>query len=321
MKKIKRIAIVTGGGDSSGMNACLRAIVREASYRGFETYGIYRGYQGLLENDIKELTARSVSNIIHIGGTMLRSSRCEEIRTAKGIKKAVNILSGHCIDCLIAIGGDGTLQAGLKISRSGIPVIGIPASIDNDIYGTEETVGFDTAINVAVDAIDKIRDTARSFERIFIVEVMGRRHGFLALQVGLASGAEYIILPEMKYDISAIARELKKAKSKGKNSAIIVFAEGAGDVVHVARQIEQKTGISTRASILGYIQRGGAPSARSRELVAAFGVYAVTLIGKGLGNRMVVMKGNRVRNISLQSVLRRKKIHKGLYWLAHRLSL
>lgn len=316
-----RIGIITPGGDASGINACIRAIVRESSYRGFETYGIYRGYQGLIEEDIKQLTARSVSNIIHQGGTMLYSSRCEMIKTAAGIKKAAGVLTRHGIRYLVIIGGDGSLQAGLKFAKIGIRVIGIPASIDNDVYGTEETIGFDTAIDVAIEAIDKIRDTARSFERIFIVEVMGREHGFLALEVGLASGSEYILLPEIEYNVDEIAKELKKAKHRGKNSAIIVLAEGAGNIFEISKRLEQKTGISTRASVLGYIQRGGAPSARSRKLGATFGVYAVGLIKKGMRDKLVALKNNRVQHINLESIKHRKTIDKALYEIAHRVSL
>lgn len=317
----KRIGIITPGGDSSGINACMRAIVREASYRGFETYGIYRGYQGLIEGDIKQLTSRSVSNIIHQGGTILHSSRCEIIKTAAGIKKAALALTRRNIEYLIVIGGDGSLKAGLKLTNAGIRVIGIPASIDNDVYGTEETIGFDTAIDVAVEAIDKIRDTARSFERIFIVEVMGREHGFLALEVGLTSGAEYMLLPEIGHNLDKISRELKRAKRRGKNSAIIVKAEGAGDIFDTRRRIEQKTGISTRASILGYIQRGGAPSARSRKLGTTFGVYAVNLIKKSMHDKLVVLKDNKVRHISLKVIERRKILDRSLYEIARRVSL
>lgn len=317
----KRIGVITPGGDSSGINACIRAVVREASFYGFNVYGIYRGYQGLIEGDIKQLTARSVSNIIQHGGTMLHSSRCQIIKTADGIKKAQRMLSCHGISHLVIIGGDGSLNAGLKLSKLGVSVIGIPASIDNDIYGTDETIGFDTAIDVAVEAIDKIRDTARSFERIFIVEVMGREHGYLALEVGLASGAEYIILPEIPYDAAGIGRELKKAKHKGKNSAIIVMAEGAGRVIEVAKQIERITGIQTRASILGYIQRGGSPSARSRKLGTFFGAYAVYLIRKGLRNKLVVLKKGKVSSLSLASIRRKKKISTLIYELAKRVSI
>lgn len=319
---VKRVAIITPGGDCSGMNACIRAIVRDAIYYKFDVFGIYRGYQGLIEGDIKQLGARSVSGIIHYGGTVLKSTRCEAIRTARGLTRAVSQLKKNRIDYLIVIGGDGSLQAGFKFSKMGISVIGIPASIDNDIYGTEETIGFDTAIDVAVEAVDKIRDTATSFNRVFLVEVMGGEHGFLALAVGLASGAEYILIPEIKYNLSKICAELKMAKERGKTSEIIIFAEGAGDVFEVARKIERKTDIPARASSLGYIQRGGAPSARSRTIGSLFGSYAVRLIRKGLKNKLVVLKNNKVSHIPLAiAAARSKRIDKGFYTLARRLAI
>lgn len=318
----KRVAIITPGGDSSGMNACIRAIARDAIYYKFNVFGIYRGYQGLIEGDMKRLGTRSVSGIIHYGGTILKSTRCEAIKSTKGLTAAVNQLKKNRIDYLIVIGGDGSLQAGFKFSKMGISVIGIPATIDNDIYGTEETIGFDTAIDVAVEAVDKIRDTATSFNRVFLVEVMGREHGFLALVVGLASGAEYILIPEIKYDLNKIYAELKKAERKGKTSEIIIFAEGAGDVFEVARKIERKTGISARVSSLGYIQRGGAPSARSRIIGSLFGSYAVRLIRKGLKNKLVVLKNNKVSHVPLEiAIAKSKRIDKQFYTLARRLAI
>jgi 6-phosphofructokinase 1 len=231
----KNIGIITPGGDSSGINACIRAIVRNAIYYRLKVFGVYNGYQGLIEGDIQPLNARSVSGIINHGGTMLKSTRCEQIKTRKGIGRAVKQLTNNKIDCLVIIGGDGSLRAGAELSKKGISVIGIPASIDNDIYGTDETIGFDTAMDVAVEAIDKIRDTATSFNRVFLVEIMGREHGFLALAVGLASGAEYILIPEIKYDLNKICDELNEAKEKGKTSEIIIFAEGAGNILEVTK--------------------------------------------------------------------------------------
>lgn len=318
----KNIAIITPGGDSSGINACIRAITRDAIYYGFRVMGIYDGYQGLIDGDIQELSIRSVSGIIHQGGTMLRSSRCTEIKTPAGLRQAVKRLAENKIDCLVIIGGDGSFRAGLRLLNKGVAAIGIPASIDNDIYGTDETIGFDTAMDVAVDAIDKIRDTAKSFNRIFLVEVMGREHGFLALAVGLACGAEYILIPEIKYNIEKICTELKKASAKGKTSEIIIFAEGAGNMHEAARKIERKTGIPVRASALGYIQRGGAPSARSRIIASLFGSYAVGLIRKGIKNQLVVLKNNKVSHISLSTASsRQKRIDNKLYALARHLSI
>jgi len=304
---MKKIAVITSGGDAPGMNACVRAVVRKAIACGFDVYGVMNGYRGLLTDNIYKMDARSVSGIIHRGGTILKSSRCVEIRTPEGMKKAVETLKRRQIECVIIIGGDGTLAAGIKISKLGISVIGIPASIDNDVNGTDETIGFDTAVNTAVEAIDKIRDTATSFDRIFVVEVMGREHGFLALEVGLASGAEFVIIPEHKYDINAICKDLKKDRINQKTSEIIVFAEGCGDPADFAAQIVKKTGIDVKVSNLGYIQRGGSPTARSRNLAALCGSYAVDLAGRGVKNRVIVVHKGTVTSIPLKSVVFGKK--------------
>ena len=304
---MKKLAVITPGGDAPGMNACLRAVVRKAVACKFEVHGVLDGYTGLLNGDIYMMNARSVSGIIHRGGTILKSSRCAMIRTPEGMKTAVKTLKGRHIDCLIVIGGDGSIAAGAKISESGISVIGIPASIDNDVAGTDETIGFDTAVNTAVDAIDKIRDTATSFDRIFVVEVMGRRHGYLALEVGLASGAEFVIIPELKYDINAICVDLKKDMANRKTSEIIVFAEGSGSSADFAARLIKKTGMDVKVSNLGYIQRGGSPTARSRNLAARFGSYALDLACRGKGNRVIVIQNNRVASIPLKSEIFAKK--------------
>lgn len=316
-----RIGIITPGGDAPGMNACIRAIVRSAINYGYEPIGIYRGYQGLIEGDFVSFDTRSVSGIIHHGGTILKSSRCKEIKTQEGINKAVTQLTKNKIETLFIIGGDGSIKAGYKLSQNGISVIAIPASIDNDVYGTDETIGFDTAIDTAVDAIDKIRDTATSFDRIFVIEVMGREHGFLAVSIGLASGAEFVIIPEIKYDINKICLELVKDKLNKKTSEIIIFAEGAGDSKQFAKILETKTKISTRVSSLGYIQRGGSPSARSRILASVFGNYAVTIAHKNIKNSVVVIKNNKVSHIPLKKVFyNEKKLDKNLINLLTTLS-
>jgi len=302
-----RIAVITPGGDASGMNSCIRAVVRKGLQSGYEMFGIYRGYEGLINGEIFYMPRSSVSGIIHVGGTILKSTRCEAIKTPLGMDKAVAQLKKMNIDHLVVIGGDGSLTAGCKMTEHGINVIGIPASIDNDVYGTEETIGFDTAIDVAIDAIDKIRDTATSFERIFIVEVMGREHGFLTLAVGIASGAEFIVVPEVKMTPDDIVRHLKEDSHKNKRSMIIVFAEGVGDANEWAKQIEKKTGISTRYSKLGYIQRGGAPSGRSRILGSQFGAYAIELIKKGVRNKVVVIKDNKVTHIPIDRMGKKEK--------------
>lgn len=316
----KNIAVITPGGDAPGMNAAIRAIVRSALKNNFNVFGVYRGYKGLIEKEIKQLNGRSVSGIINLGGTILKSSRCEEIKTENGLKEAVQTLKEYKIDYLVVIGGDGSIKAASKISKY-IPVICIPASIDNDVYGTDETIGFDTAIDTAVEAIDKIRDTATSFERIFIVEVMGREHGFLALSVAVASGAEIVIIPEIKYDLEKICKKLKEDKQRGKSSEIIIFAEGAGNSKEFALKIEAKLNIPTRVSSLGYIQRGGSPSARSRILASLFGKYAVELIKKGQKNKVIVIKNNKVSHLDIETVVENEKqIDKHLLKLIETLS-
>jgi 6-phosphofructokinase 1 len=298
---MKRIGIITPGGDAPGMNACLRSLVRIGVNSGYELYGIKRGYSGLLEEDIIRLDSRSVSGIINRGGTILKSARCKEIRNEKGIIKAGKILKKKGIDWLVVIGGDGSLTAGTLISKKcGIPMTGIPASIDNDVNGTDETIGFDTAIDTAIEAVDKIRDTATSFDRIFVIEVMGREHGFLAINVAAATGAEFVVLPERKYNLNDICRELMHDKSHGKNSGIIIFAEGAGDSRLFAQEIQKRTGLEVRVSSLGYIQRGGSPSARSRILGAQFAMQAIKLINRGLRNRLVVLKGGKICDVPLR---------------------
>lgn len=305
--KNKKIAIITPGGDAPGMNACIRAVVRRAIYSGFEVAGVMNGYQGLIDETIVSMDARTVSGIIQHGGTVLKSSRCAQIKTPAGLSKAVKTLKKNKIDFLVVIGGDGSIRASGKISKNGIPSICIPASIDNDVFGTDETIGFDTAIDTAVDAIDKIRDTATSFDRVFIIEVMGREHGFLAVEVGLASGAEFVLVPEKKYDINKICDELKKDQKKKKTSAVIVFAEGCGDAKKVAKQIFECTGIDVKVSNLGYIQRGGNPSARSRNLASRFGSFAVDLILKGHRNRVIVLHKGEIKSLPVQKVISGKK--------------
>ncbi|OGS27115.1 MAG: ATP-dependent 6-phosphofructokinase [Elusimicrobia bacterium RIFOXYB2_FULL_48_7] len=303
-----KIGLITPGGDAPGMNAAIRSVVRVGSICGFEITGIRLGFSGLLNEDFISLDRRSVGGIINIGGTILKSSRCDEIRTPKGVKKAAKILTQHLFDYLVIIGGDGTFNAGCKISKaSGVPVIGIPATIDNDIFGTDETVGFDTAIDTAIEAIDKIRDTATSFERVFIVEVMGREHGFLAVNIAIASGAEFVLIPEIKYNLNEIAGKIKKMKQAGKKSLIIIFAEGAGNSAEAAKILEFKTGFPVRVSNLGYIQRGGSPSARSRILGTQFGSYAVDLIRKKAKNRAVVIRNCAINDIDIERVISNNK--------------
>lgn len=292
------------------MNAAIRAIVRAALDEKIETLGIRRGYAGLLDNDIIALGARSVSGIIHRGGTILKSSRCPEIKKESAVRRAAGILKARGVGALVVIGGDGSIRAASRIasaSRGAVGAVCLPASIDNDIFGTDETIGFDTALDTAVDAVDKIRDTAVSFERIFVVEVMGREHGYLALDTALATGAEFVIVPEIKIPIARLSAEIKKEKSRGKTSVIIIFAEGAGNAHNFARELSRLSGYEVRVSSLGYIQRGGAPTGRTRILAAKFADRAVKLVSAGRLNRLVALKDGAIRDIPLSKIFDREK--------------
>jgi len=318
---MKKIGVITSGGDAPGMNAAIRSVVRSAIYSGCEVVGIHRGFRGLLEDQYSHLSLRSVSGIINRGGTMLKTGRCPEMKTAAGMTQAITALRQLQIDGLVVIGGDGSLAAANALSRRGIPAVCIPGSIDNDIYGTDETIGFDTALNTAVEAIDKIRDTASSHERVFIVEVMGREHGFLALAVGLAAGAEFILVPEVKVSASVLCSELKQEHHRGKTSVIIVFAEGVGSPYELAQKITKGTHQEVRVSSLGYIQRGGTPSARSRILASKFGAHAVNLLLKGKKNRLVVLTRGGITDIPIALAAGREKpIDQTAYTLAERLA-
>jgi 6-phosphofructokinase 1 len=318
---MKKIAIITSGGDAPGMNAAIRAVVRRAIFGGLEVIGIHRGFCGLIDGEYSKMHLRSVSGIINHGGTILKTVRCPEIRSAAGLRKAVAVLKQLNIEGLVVIGGDGSLAAGNAISKHGIAVVNIPASIDNDIYGSDETIGFDTALNTAVEAIDKIRDTAASHERVFIVEVMGREHGFLALGIGVASGAEFVIIPEIKTDLNKMCEQLNKARSKGKTSLLMVFAEGAGNSRELADKIQKCTGFETRVSSLGYIQRGGNPSGRSRILASQFGTRAVELLLSGKRNRLVVKKNGMISDIPIEKAINGdKKIDMQFYTMAKELA-
>ncbi|MFB0526366.1 MAG: ATP-dependent 6-phosphofructokinase [bacterium] len=320
---MKRIAVTTAGGDAPGMNACLRAVVRSAIYYGLEVVGFEEGYWGLIKDKKRRMDLRSVSGIISWGGTILKTKRCQEMKTKKGIEKAARVLKKNRIDGLITIGGDGSFKGGIELYQvSRIPIVGIPASIDNDIPGTEDTIGFDTAVNTALDSIEKIRDTASSHERIFIIEVMGRERGFIALAVGLACGAEIILVPEIKYNLSKISQELEKGRKSGKKSSIIVMAEGAGAAYAVAHQISDATGYEVRVSVVGYIQRGGSPTARSVNLANLFGHQAVKILMRTKSAKMVGWEEGKVVVLPLGfSTRHRKEIDRNLYRLAHILAI
>ena len=298
---MKNIGIVTSGGDAPGMNAAIRAVVRIAHTKNIEVLGFERGWEGLMTNTSRLLTPRSVGGILQLGGTILRTSRCPEFKTKRGITKAAENLASNNIHGLVVVGGNGSFKGALELSReTKALMVGIPATIDNDVFGSDETIGFDTAVNTAVTEIDRIRDTAISHERVFIVEVMGRRRGFLALTVGLTAGAEVILVPEVKTDTEEILRTIKESNTKGKKSGIIVSSEGVGDIRKLAIEIEQETGGEVRLTILGYAQRGGSPTARSRLLASLFANHAVELLSNGKGNRIVGLQKGGLTSVDLE---------------------
>ena len=307
-RTLKKIGIVTSGGDAPGMNAAIRAVTRIAHTRNLQVTGFERGWEGLVFNESRPLTPRSVGGIIQLGGTILLTSRCPEFKHKEAVEKAAKTLAKNRIDGLIVIGGNGSMQGALGLSRhTDTLIVGVPASIDNDVYGTDETIGFDTAVNTAVEEIDKIRDTAISHERIFIVEVMGRTRGFLASTVGVTVGAEIILVPERAYEEKDIFKVLKQNTAKGKKSSVIVAAEGIGDTRKLARSIEKNTGSEVRLSIIGYAQRGGSPTARSRLLASLFAEKAVKLLIDGQGSRVVGLQNGKITSIDLRESCEKEK--------------
>ena len=298
---MKRIGIVTSGGDAPGMNAAIRAVVRLAHSRHLEVLGFERGWEGLLTNTFKPLGPRSVSGIINQGGTILYTSRCPEFQKREGVLKAAETLERNDVHGLVVIGGNGSFNGALDLSKeSDTAIVGIPATIDNDIFGTDETIGFDTAVNTAISEIDKIRDTAISHERVFIIEVMGRTRGFLALTVGLTVGAEIILVPEVKFETRDLIENIEDSRRRGKKSHIIVAAEGVGENRALAKEIEERTNSEVRLSVLGYSQRGGAPTARSRYLACLFGDKAVELILNEERNKIVGLVGCEITAVDLE---------------------
>lgn len=297
------------------MNACIRSVVRCAIYHNLEVYGIYRGYQGLIEGQLKLFDRRSVSNILSYGGTILKTARCPEFKTIAGQRKAKRVIEANNLDGLIVIGGNGSFRgAHVLWQRYKIPVIAVPATIDNDISGTDSSIGADTAVNTALYAIDKIRDTVTSLERIFVVEVMGRDSGYIALQVGLAGGAEDIIVPERQYSIERMCRDIRAGHKKGKISWIIVVAEGKASAQEVAKRITQKTGFETRVTVLGHIQRGGSPSADDRVLATQLGAKAVELLISGEADKMVGLVNNRIKTVELSYAIKKKRLNTGILY-------
>lgn len=291
---MKRIGVLTSGGDSPGMNAAVRAVVRKGIYEGIEVAGVYHGYQGLIEGKISVLEAGDVGDIIQRGGTALYSARCPEFITDAGQEKAIAQMKKHGLEGLVVIGGDGSYRGAMALTKKGIPAVGVPGTIDNDIPGTDFTIGFDTALNTVIEAIDKIRDTATSHERTFIIEVMGRDAGDLALWAGLAGGAETILIPEQNFDIDDMIERLEKGKKRGKKHSIIIVAEGVMNAHDLATLLSEKSNTETRISVLGHIQRGGTPSGRDRVLGSLFGARAVEVLLAGHGGKAVGMVHNKV---------------------------
>lgn len=320
--KMKRLGVLTSGGDAPGMNAAIRAVVRKAIYHGIEPYGIYQGYSGLINGNIKQLELGSVGDIIQRGGTVLRSARCEEFKTKEGQLKGVEQLKKHNIDGLVVIGGDGSYMGAKALTEHGFPCVGVPATIDNDIVGTQFTIGFDTALNTVLNAIDKIRDTASSHERTFIIEVMGRDAGDIALWSGLAGGAETIVVPEEKFDIAEISERLQKGQQRGKKHTIIVVAEGVMSGNKFAEELKKVINIETRVSVLGHIQRGGTPTGFDRVLASRLGARAVELLMEGKGGRAVGIVNNQIiDNDILQIMGERQSYQNELYNLSKELSI
>ena len=304
---MKTIGVLTSGGDAPGMNAAVRSAVRTAISLGMTVKGIRRGYNGLIEGDIFDLDIRSVSDIIHRGGTMLYTARSPLFKTEEGLQAAVENCKKHGIEGIVVIGGDGSYRGARDLSLRGIPCVGVPGTIDNDISSTEYTIGFDTAMNTAMEMVDRLRDTAQSHDRCSVVEVMGRRAGFLALQCGIAVGATAILVPEIDFDLNDVINKIKKSQQTGKKHFIIIVAEGVGGVEEISKQIEEATGIETRATILGHVQRGGRPTVRDRVYATRFACAAVQLLDKGIGNRVVGMKHGQIVDYDIYEALNMQK--------------
>ena len=304
---MKTIGILTSGGDAPGMNAAVRAVVRTAVANGMTVKGIMRGYNGLIENDVVDFNARSVSDIIGRGGTMLYTARSPRFREEEGILEGVKTCKEHCIEGVVVIGGDGSFRGARDLSLHGIPCVGIPGTIDNDIACTDYTIGFDTAMNTAMEMVDKIRDTSQSHDRCSIVEVMGRNAGHLALQCGIAVGAAAIVDPEVPITMDEIIEKIRRMKKTGKRHFVIVVAEGVGKVDEMAKQIETTTGIVTRANVLGHVQRGGNPTVRDRVRATQLGYTAVKLLLEGKGNRVVGIRDNKVVDYDIYEALNMTK--------------
>ncbi|MBQ8175765.1 MAG: 6-phosphofructokinase [Oscillospiraceae bacterium] len=318
---MKRIGVLTSGGDAPGMNAAVRAVTRAALGKGYEVVGIQRGYNGLLNGETINLGARDVSNIIHHGGTMLYTARCKEFKDWEYVMKAKERCDELGLVGIVVIGGDGSFRGAADLSKAGVPCIGIPGTIDNDISCTDYTIGYDTAMNTAMEMVDKLRDTAMSHDRCSIVEVMGRNAGWIALNVGTAVGAMAIITQEVPYSIDDIIAKMEASKKAKKEHFIILVSEGVGNSEALAKEIETKTGIESRATILGHVQRGGCPTVRDRVAASEMGYYAVNLLDQGIGNRVVAMRDNKIVDFDIKEALSMKKpFDENLYKIANEIS-
>lgn len=323
---IKRIGVLTSGGDASGMNAAVRAVCRTAIANGLDIFGINRGFEGLITGDLFKMNIRSVSEILHRGGTILYSARCPEFKTKEGIEKGVRTCKQFGLDGIVVIGGDGSFRGARDLSHQGIPCVGVPATIDNDISCTDYTIGVDTALNTIVESVDKIRDTSHSHNRCSLVEVMGRHCGYLALSAGVATGAMAIIVPEKPLDFRRdIVERMQYTRGIGKKHFIILVAEGVkyeGGITQMAKDIEEATGVVTKTTVLGYVQRGGSPTAKDRIVATRMGTYAVELLKKGIGNRVVCMRGEEIVDFDIQEALKmKKKFDDDLYAISQQISI
>lgn len=309
MGNVKTIGVLTSGGDAPGMNAAIRAVVRAGIHYGFKVLGIRKGFEGLIHGDIQEMTARTVGDIIHRGGTILQTTRSPLFKTEEGLHKAMSMAKVFGIDAIVVIGGDGSFRGALDLCRLGMNVIGIPGTIDNDIACTDYTIGYDTAMNTVQDAIDKIRDTAYSHERCSVLEVMGRHAGYIAVNVSISGGAEAVVLPERTLDIDVdVIKPIIEGRNRGKKHYLVIVAEGVeGKAIEIAKEITDKTGIEARATILGHIQRGGSPTVHDRVMASMMGAKAVETLRDGNSNRIIAFKDNQVVDLDIEEALKMQK--------------
>lgn len=320
---MKTIGVLTSGGDAPGMNAAIRSVVRTACENGMRVMGIRRGYNGLMQGDMYEMNLRSVSNIINRGGTVLYSARSPEFKTEEGLQKALKVAKDVGLDGIVVIGGDGSFRGARDLSLRGLPCVGVPGTIDNDIACSDYTIGYDTSVNTVLEMVDRLRDTSESHDRCSVVEVMGRRAGYIALNAGIACGATSILIPEVEYDFQRdVIDRMKRTQLTGKKHFIIVVAEGIGGIEEMAKRIENETGVETRATVLGHVQRGGHPTVRDRVTASLMGHKAVELLKEGIGNRVIAMKKDEIVDYDIFEALNMKKsLDLNMYKIAHEISI